>query len=206
MNSNYKTGLLRIFLIFVVLVRSLTISFGQTIDRKAILVMDIQENLVNPNSGMHIDTSRIDLLFCNLNRAISKLYDEGAPVLYVVNEWTNLLKNWGTGDVCKKGGKGVGLDKRLLMVNDVVYSKSKPNALSNNDLLKYLKDNRITKVYIVGLFAEACVKATVKGLIKEKFNVVVVEDALGSKSYKNKAKVIEYLHKNGIPTIKSREI
>jgi nicotinamidase-related amidase len=94
----------------------------------------------------------------------------------------------------------------LVLVNDKIYSKSKSNALTNKDLLKYLKDNKVSDVYVMGLLAEGCVKATVKGLIEEKFKVTVVEDALGSKNETNKSKVINYLHKNDIKTIRTNEI
>jgi len=190
-------------LIFIVI--SPSMNFGQTIDRKAILVIDIQENLVNPNSRIHMDTSGIDLFFGNVNKSISQFNDNKDLVLYVVNEWTNPFMNWATGYVCKKGSNGVGLDKRMVLVNNKIYSKSKSNALTNKDLLKDLRDNKITDVYIMGLLAEGCVKATVKGLRKEKFNVIVIEDALGSKNITNKTKVIDYLHENGIKTIRTQE-
>ena len=204
-NLSINNGLLKICIMSIFIVISSSMNFGQTIDRKAILVIDIQENLVNPNSKIHIDTLGIDLFFRNLNKTISQFNDNKDLVIYVVNEWTNPFMNWATGNVCKKGSDGVGLDKRLVLVNNKIYSKSKSNALTNKDLLKDLRDNKITDVYIMGLLAEGCVKATVKGLRKEKFNVIVIEDALGSKSIANKIKVIDYLHENGIKTIRTQE-
>lgn len=204
--SNRKTLLQRICLIGTVILISLYTGYGQQPCKRVLLVIDIQENLVNPNSKMHVDTAGIDLFFLNINTTIVKFDQKHDPVVYIVNEWTNPFMNWGTGNVCKKGGTGVGIDKRLLLVNNVVYSKSKPNALSNVFLLKYLKDNEITDVYVTGLFAEGCVKATIKGLLEEKFNVVVVEDALGSKNNSKKAAVVDYLNCNKIKTIKTQEI
>lgn len=204
-NLRINNRLLRLCVVLMFIVVSPSLTFGQTIDRKAILVIDIQENLVNPNSKIHIDTLGIDLLFSNLNKTISQFNDNKDLVIYVVTEWTSPFMNWATGNVCKKGGAGVGIDKRLLVVNDKIYSKSKSNALTNNDLLQHLRDNKITDVYVMGLLAEGCVKATVKGLRDEKFNVIVIEDALGSKSITNKAKVIDYLHENGIKTIRTQE-
>jgi len=205
-NKSGISGLLRIFTILLFLFVFLNNNYGQTVDKKALLVIDIQENLVNQNSKIHIDTSGIDLFFQNLNRSITQFNNNKDLVIYVVNEWTNPLMNRFTGDVCKKGGIGVGLDKRLVLVNDKIYSKSKSNALTNTDLLKYLRDNNISEVYVMGLLAEGCVKATVQGLMKEKFTVIVIEDALGSKSNTNKSKVIDYFKKNNIKTIKTKEI
>jgi len=175
-------------------------------NRKALLVIDVQENLVNPNSKIHIDPIGIDLFFDNVNKAVSRFNNNEDDVIYVVNEWTNPIQNWMTGNVCKKGGKGIGLDKRLMIINDKIYSKSKPNSLTNKNLLKYLKENEISDIYVAGLLAEGCVKATVKGLKSEKINVFVIEDALGSKSQKNKNAVLDYFDKHDIRRVKVIEI
>lgn len=204
-NLSSNIRLLRICVVLIFIVISPSMNFGQTIERKAVMVIDIQENLVNPNSKIHIDTLGIDLFFRNLNKNISQFNDNRDLVIYVVNEWKSPFINWATGNVCKKGGAGVGLDNRLILVNDKIYSKSKSNALTNKDLLKYLRDNKITDVYVMGLLAEGCVKATVKGLRKQKFNVFVIEDALGSKNIANKTKVINYFREIGIKTISTQE-
>jgi nicotinamidase-related amidase len=175
-------------------------------NRKALLVIDVQENLVNPKSKIHIDPIGIDLFFDNVNKAVSGFNNNEDDVIYVVNEWTNPIQNWMTGNVCKKGGKGIGLDKRLMIINDKIYSKSKPNSLTNINLLKYLKENEISDIYVAGLLAEGCVKATVKGLKSEKINVFVIEDALGSKSQKNKNAVLDYFDKHDIRRVKIIEI
>jgi Amidases related to nicotinamidase len=204
--KSIKPILLRVCAILVFVFSLLNSNYGQTVSKKALIVIDIQENLVNPNSKIHIDTSGVNLFFLNLNRSITKFSNNNDLVIYIVNEWSNPIMNWTTGNVCKKGGIGVGLDKRLILVNNNIYSKSKTNALSNKDLLKYLRDNNISEVYVMGLLAEGCVKATVKGLIKENFNVIVIEDALGSKNNTNKFKVIEYFNKSHIKTIKTKEV
>jgi len=175
-------------------------------NKKALLVIDVQENLVNPISKIHIDPIGIDLFFGNVNKAVSRFNNNEDDVIYVINEWINPIQNWMTGNVCKKGGKGIGLDKRLMIINDKIYSKSKPNSLTNKKLLKYLKENEISDIYVAGLLAEGCVKATVKGLRSEKINVFVIEDALGSKSQKNKNEVFNYFDRQDIIRIKINEI
>ena len=175
-------------------------------NKKILLVIDVQENLVNPDSRIHIDPTSIDFFFDNVNEAIFKFNICGNEVIYVVNEWTNLFQNLITGNVCKKGGNGVGLDKRLMIINNKIYSKSEPNSLTNKDLLKYLKENNVSDVYIIGLLAEGCVKATAKALKSEKINVIVIENALGSKSQKIKNEVSEYFVMHGINRIKTDDI
>ena len=78
--------------------------------------------------------------------------------------------------------------------------------MTNKELLKYLQDNNYSEIFVAGLLAEGCVKATVKGLKSEKMNVMVVDDALGSKSKKNKQKVIHYFNKKGIKMISAKDL
>jgi nicotinamidase-related amidase len=179
---------------------------GQTPTKKALFVIDMQENLLNPSSSMHIDTSGIQTFFKHVNDAIITCKNRGDEVIYIVNEWTNPFENLFTGNVCKKGGHGVGLDHRLLKVNDHIYAKSHPSSLSNKDLLKLIRNSYINEITVVGLMAEGCVKATAKDLKSKKFNVIEVEDALGSQSEVKKNKAIRFLHDNNIKTIQTNEI
>ena len=172
----------------------------------ALLVIDIQENLLNPASVIHIDTTNIELFLSNLNHVIKEFEMKKNHIFYIINEWSNPIWNFFTKNVCKKGGKGVGIDNRLNVVNDNIFSKSKANSLSNKSLLANLKANNITNVYVMGLQAEYCVKATVNGLLKEKFNVVVVKDALGSVNTTKYNKTINYFERKDIKLIETKNI
>jgi nicotinamidase-related amidase len=164
---------------------------------KALLVIDIQENLVNPDSRMHIDITKIDQFFKNVNHTIDLFENSGLPVLYITNEWSNFLLNWVTGNVCKKGGKGVGPDPRLRRVNAKLYRKSTKSALINSQVLKDLQDWKVSEIVLVGLFAEHCVKATLMDALKNDFKVTVITDALGSKNEKNLSRSLEYYRSKG---------
>jgi nicotinamidase-related amidase len=168
---------------------------------KALLVIDIQENLVKPDSRMHIDVTNINQFFKNVNRTIDLFEKSGFPVLYITNEWSNFLLNWITGNVCKKGGKGVGLDSRLMRVNMKLYRKSTKSALLNTELLKDLQDWKVSEVFLVGLFAEHCVKATMMDALKEDFRVTVVTDGLGSKNEKNLRRSVEYFRSKKVSLV-----
>ncbi|HET7003798.1 MAG TPA: isochorismatase family cysteine hydrolase [Puia sp.] len=168
---------------------------------KALLVIDIQENLVNPGSKIHIDTTNIDQFFKNVNHTIDLFENSGLPVLYITNEWSNFLMNWITGNVCKKGGKGVGPDPRLKRVNMELYRKSTKSAFVNQQLLKVLRGWKVSEIFVVGLFAEHCVKATVTDALKKDFNVTVITDALGSKNGKKLRRSLEYYRRNGVTLV-----
>ena len=175
-------------------------------NKKALFIVDVQENLLDSNSRLHVDPVAIPSFIQNLNKSIEFFERNNMPVIYIVNEWTNPILNALTGNVCKKGTKGTGIDKRVRLVNEMVYKKSKMNALTNKELSKFLKENFISELYIAGLFAEACIKETVKGAIKNGYNVILIEDAIGSKSDSKKSKSVSLCKAKGTTLIAATQL
>jgi nicotinamidase/pyrazinamidase len=175
---------------------------AQSTGKTALLVIDVQENLLKPNSRLHMDTASIPSFLHSLNDAIRYFNSNDIPVLYTVNEWTNPVLNMLTGNVCKKGTPGTGIDKNVYRVNDTIYRKSKMSALSNKELLNYLREHSIAHLYIAGLFAEACIKGTAREAMKKGYNVTVIEDATGSKTDSKKAKSMKVCKAAGARLIK----
>ncbi len=193
--------------VFILLVLQANINIAKAQkNNSALLVIDLQQNFLDSESKLHIDTTHLNVFLANVNQAIEHMHNKGGTVFYVVNEWVSPIKNMVTGNVCKKGAEGVGIDSRIKRITPEVYTKSKGNALSNVDLLMDLKANKINDVYVVGLFAEGCVKATVKGLLQEEFNPIVIEDALGSKNEEKRMKIVEAFKEDGVKVIRVKEL
>lgn len=192
--------------IMAVTVISSSLVHGQNQSKKALLVIDVQENLLKPNSGMHMDTSNVASLLENLNTSINAFETTNQPVIYTVNEWTNPILNILFGNVCKKGAPGTGIDSRVNMVGDKVYHKSRMSAFTNKDLAGYLKDESITELYITGLLAEACVKGTLKEALSKNYKVVIIEEAVGSKNETKKSKSLLYYKKRGAEVINAGQL
>ena len=171
--------------------------------KKALLVIDLQENLLNPESRLHVDSSRIGPLCRHVNLMIRYYHQQGWPVLYIVNEWTNPFLNWVTGNVVKKGAPGTGIDPRIERVNTVIYRKSVADALSNRDLLRFLEDQDIKELTSTGAFSNACVKQTMKTDLKKGYQVNIVEDAIGARNAKVQEQSLQYFRNNGVTVSKS---
>ena len=105
----------------------------------ALLVIDVQENLLDAGSRLHMDPTTVSSFIRNLNSSIDFFEANQLPVIYTVNEWTNPVLNLLTGNVCKKGGEGTGIHKNVNLVNTTIYTKSRMNALTNKDLSQFLK-------------------------------------------------------------------
>ncbi len=165
--------------------------------KKILLVIDVQENLLRSQSKIHIDPGTVAPFLASLNKSIKAFEEHGLPVIYTINEWTNPLLNLLTGNVCKKGTKGTGIDNTVSIINNNIFYKSSNNALKNKNLLGFLKKESIYEIYLSGLFAEYCVKSTLKAAINKHYRVIVIEEAVGSKNEKLKSKSIDYFRKKG---------
>ena len=171
--------------------------------RKALLVIDVQENLLKPRSRIHMDPAKVTDLLSRVNKSIASFNDQGELVIYTINEWTNPLLNFLTGNVCKKGEKGTRIDLQVTVVNNNIFHKSGNSAFTSNALATFLKKESINVLYVTGLLGEACIRSTVTDAINQHYSVVVIEDAVGSKNEKLKLRSIEHLRRKGAVIIKS---
>jgi nicotinamidase-related amidase len=178
----------------------------QKLKKKALLVIDVQENLLDARSRLHMDPVAVYPFISSLNKSIRFFEANYLPVIYIVNEWTNPILNALTGNVCKKGGKGTGIDKKVDRVNGKVYSKSRMNALTNKELSTFLRENAISELYITGLFAEACIKGTTMAAIRNDYKTVLIEDAIGSKNTKKKLASLLYCERKGANIISTHQL
>ncbi|MGM7681286.1 cysteine hydrolase family protein [Cytobacillus sp. Hm23] len=174
----------------------------------AILVLDIQKGFISEKARMPVATHHIEPMLTNINNIVEKADSREIPVVYIGNEYESnqFIVNFFTKKSALKGSEGAELDERLLMVNDIYFSKNKSNALSNLDLVSYLTANRINHIVIVGLFAEACVAATALNSIRKNFTVTVVRDAVASANDSKREKSLKYLNSKGVGIIESSQL
>ncbi len=79
------------------------------------------------------------------------------------------------------GSPGANIDERILRLGSIeVFEKSKSSAFSNPDIADYLKNRGVKDLYVLGVFAEGCVRATALDAIKIGFHVLVIEKAVAT--------------------------
>jgi nicotinamidase/pyrazinamidase len=174
------------------------------ISKKAILVVDIQNDFTGENAKMPVDTSQAIQIITNLNRIIDKSKELDLTVIYVGNEYSkfdilNIFRNF----AAIKGTDGIEIDKRLHVVTENYFSKHKMNAFSNPKLDKFLKDKNIDEVFIGGLYAEACIYGTTKGAIRNSYLTNILTDCIATKTEAKRKKMIEKYKKLGAKTMTS---
>jgi nicotinamidase-related amidase len=171
--------------------------------KKALLVMDIQEDFTGKNAKQPY--RQADILVGVTNRIIDYAHASGFIVIYIKNEYEKpnfLLNDRG---ITIKGQPGTAIDARIHMVNQHIFTKGKADAFSNPAFEKFLKDNQVNEVFLTGLDAAYCVLGTAKGGRNRGYQVTVFGDGIATESGKKLTEILEEYQKFGISAISSTD-
>ncbi|BCZ46300.1 isochorismatase [Clostridium gelidum] len=149
--------------------------------KKALLVIDAQEDFI----GEHRNTDKfnyedVDELVKNINDKI-RIYEKNMDeVIYIANVLPNNFLNKKLFGYGIAGSKGAKFDKRIKIVSENYFEKQVGNAFKNNNLVKFIKDNAISEVELIGVDGIGCVFKTAKGAIKTGLKVTILSDSVGT--------------------------
>lgn len=148
----------------------------------ALVVIDIQNDI----------TKNYKDILQNLNSAISWAVENDMHVVYIKHN--NLTDGTRT---FKPGTKGEEFVPELKIVSNNVFTKSKSSALTSNDFVKFIEDNRIDEFFVAGADATACVKSTCFNMKKSGFAVHVLADCVTSYDKKKIPEMLAYYESKG---------
>lgn len=159
--------------------------------RTATLLMDLQVDFLSSGGGrMPVFEQDALRVIEAANAVLTGRSLTGCVPVLMVNQFlpSDWLANWFRRNAAMQGSPGAALDPRVLS-NGVarVFTKRQPSAFSNADLAPYLKANGVSKVYVMGVFAAGCVRATAVEAKRLDYDVAVPVPAVGtSAEYKRR--------------------
>ena len=202
-----------IFLFIVVVVINLNIAFRSesaiskgvpigesSVKKHALLVIDIQEATTGDVSLYPYFRDHADCLIRNINQAAETFHFRNLPVVYVRSEITNPFINLINSSYAK-GSPGVKPDKRLKIISDLEVVKKGKDSFRNTNLDSILTLHHVNSLYIVGLDAAECVRATVEAARNRCYTITLIEDALLSKSKETKDSIIVIFKQENVSVI-----
>jgi nicotinamidase-related amidase len=149
--------------------------------RKALLVIDAQEDFIGEQRNKKkFNYEDVDELINNINDKITTYEKNGQEVIYIANVLPNnfFYKKFFPYGIA--GSKGAKFDKRIKIVSENYFEKHIGNAFENDNLVKFIKDNRIEQVELVGVDGTLCVFKTAKGARKIGLMVNILSDSVGA--------------------------
>ena len=158
---------------------------------KALVIIDIQNDI----------TKNYKDIIDNINKAIHWAVNHDIHVIYVRHE--NLSDGTRT---FKPNTHGAELASDLIIASKNIFTKTKGNALTCEELEAFIQDHAISDFYITGADATACVKSTCYNLRKENYNVFVLSDCITSYDKKKIEGMLRYYESKGSKIIRLNDL
>ncbi|MCB6202675.1 cysteine hydrolase family protein [Extibacter muris] len=159
--------------------------------KKALIVIDIQNDI----------TKNYKEIIDNINMSIDWAVRNDISVVYIRHE--NLSAGTRT---FKPNTQGAELASDLKIVSNNVFTKSKGNALTSEEFIKFINENEISDFYITGADAVACVKSTCYNLCKANYGVTVLQDCITSYDKRKIDEMLHYYESKGCKLINLHEL
>ena len=154
--------------------------------RSAVLLLDLQRDfLAAERARMPVGQEAARRVLTGANAVLDGAVLKGALPVLVVNRFpsSDWLGNFFRRGAAIDGSTGAEIDERVHTREGVkVFTKSRSSAFSNKELVAYLTENSISQVFILGVFAEGCVRATAVDAVKRGLKVIVPTCAIGTSS------------------------
>lgn len=150
--------------------------------KKALLVIDAQDDFIGEQrSKKKFDYENdIDELIDNINDTIKCYADSNCEVIYIAHVIPSSYINKKFIGYGISGSKGAKISEKIKIVSENYFEKQTQNAFKNNNLIRFIKDNNIDEVEIVGCDACNAVSATAKGAIELGLKVSVMSSAIAT--------------------------
>jgi nicotinamidase-related amidase len=98
------------------------------------------------------------------------------------------------------------IDSNLKMVSKHIFTKCDGNAFTTEELNKFLENNKVKEIVLVGLLAEKCIYNTALGGKEKGYNMYLIPEGIIGKTTKKKVKAINKMIKKGIKLLPIKEI
>lgn len=158
---------------------------------KALVIIDIQNDI----------TKNYKEIIDNINTVIDWAVAHDLHVVYIKHN--NLSAGTRT---FKPDTKGAELVPELKVVSENIFTKSKGNALTSEDFVTFINENKIEEFYITGADAIACVKSTCYNMAKTGYTVNVLSDCVTSYDKRKIDEMLQYYASKGCSIKKLQDI
>ena len=155
-------------------------------NNSALVVIDLQNDI----------TKNYKEIIEKVNEAINWAVQKGLWVVYI--QHNNLSAGTRT---FKPGTHGAEFVPEMKVVSDHIFTKSKSNALTNEEFEAFIKENYIDEFYIAGADAAACIKSTCYNMTKNGYTVHVISDCITSYDKKKLPELLAYYESKGCSVV-----
>jgi len=167
----------------------------------ALIVIDMQDEMVK---GVH----NRDRVIGHIQKLIEHFHKKNHAVIFTQeyhtsNDDHDFLK-WGKH--CFKGTKGVEIIKELKGYKHKLIRKKRYSAFFKTGLEKFLKEKKVKRLFITGIYTEFCVLSTALDAYYRDYDIYIVKDASSSHERKVHRSFVYYIAERTGHEIKTLEV
>ena len=167
----------------------------------ATLLIDLQTDFLDWEKGrMPVDIMGAEEVIKIANEVLAKKILPDALSVFIVSKFhpSTRIANFFRKNAAMVGSPGANIDERILKPESAaVFEKSQSSAFSNPEVADHLNNRGVKDLYVLGVFAEGCVRATVLDAIKLGFNVCVIENAVATNAPRKKQFALWVMNRAG---------
>lgn len=148
------------------------------------LLVDLQVDFLSADGRLPVAQSAVPPLLACVRAVVTEAHACGVAVVHIVNAFPR----WSLGNIFRKfaaidGSPGAAIDERVpRSADDLVFSKARSDAFSNPELDAWIREHRIERLLVLGVYADACVRRTVEGALSRGIAVTVPRVGVASRS------------------------
>ena len=171
----------------------------------ALLVVDMQVDFLSDKGRLPVDRARVDGLIAGVNQVIQDCQARGMLVVHIGNAFPRFsIANVFRKFAAIEGSAGAEIDPRVRREGTRFMPKQHNDAFTNPDLSALLRREGIRTVFLVGVFANGCVRATARGAVAHGYRAVVLEDCVASGSDRSTRRALASMRTFGVSVVPSR--
>jgi nicotinamidase-related amidase len=165
----------------------------------ALMLIDFQRDFLRPDGRMPVAAGHVAPVLAAAARGVAFARDRAIPVVAIGNEFEpgDWLGNLFRRRASIRGSPGALWDERLPLDGARYLPKARSDAFSNPRLEVTLRSLGVKRIVVAGLFAQACVSATVRSALARGFEVSLLAEAIAGSSDASRERAIGRLVKRG---------
>jgi nicotinamidase-related amidase len=156
-------------------------------EKHMLVVLDVQNDFMDEDGAFPVDPDQAVQTLEQINGLLTSHRDSvdagesGMRVVYAKNDFDPAdPANPFRGNSAIEGSEGAELDERLIRVEAPLFSKKESDAFSSDAFESHLRAEKITHLYLTGVFSDGCVYATALAAAQRGFAITIVTDAVAT--------------------------